>query len=111
MGEQVGIIVHGSNHFIVRGPLPSKECARALVREWSLVRIGACSAFTKWRISTKEFREDLEWAVWLEGEDGVTEAVRQLIGELEARGVAVHRAPGPFLPPDSSPSWPGEECA
>jgi hypothetical protein len=28
----VGIFVHGDNHFIVRGPLPDREIALALVR-------------------------------------------------------------------------------
>jgi hypothetical protein len=33
----VGILVHGDNHFIVRGPLPDREGALALVRHWSLM--------------------------------------------------------------------------
>ena len=37
----VGILVHGDNHFIVRGPLPDREVALALVRHWSLIQIGA----------------------------------------------------------------------
>ena len=37
----VGILVHGDNHFIVRGPLPDRDVARALVRHWSIIQIGA----------------------------------------------------------------------
>jgi hypothetical protein len=37
----VGILVHGDNHFIVRGPLPDKTTALALIRHWSLIQIGA----------------------------------------------------------------------
>jgi hypothetical protein len=38
---RVGILVHGDNHFIVRGPLPDRATAIALVRHWSLIRIGS----------------------------------------------------------------------
>jgi hypothetical protein len=36
----VGILVHGDNHFIVRGPLPDRDTARAVIRlvhhsDWS----------------------------------------------------------------------------
>jgi hypothetical protein len=37
----VGILVHGDNHFIVRGPSPNRDVALALVRHWSLIQIGA----------------------------------------------------------------------
>jgi hypothetical protein len=59
----VGILVHGDNHFIVRGPLPDQATARALVRHWSIIQIGATTpaALDRWRIITKEFRENLEW--------------------------------------------------
>jgi len=61
----VGILVHGDNHFIVRGPLPDRDVARALIRHWTIIQIGATTppSLEKWHISTKEFREDLEWAV------------------------------------------------
>ncbi len=57
----VGILVHGDNHFIVRGRLPDRDVARALIRHWSIIQIGATTppSLEKWRISTKEFREDL----------------------------------------------------
>src|ERR1700680_2313642 len=37
----VGILVHGDNHFIARGPLPDREVALALIRHWSVIQIGA----------------------------------------------------------------------
>ena len=37
----VGILVHGDNHFVVRGPLPDRDAARALIRHWSIIQIGA----------------------------------------------------------------------
>ena len=60
----LGILVHGDNHFIVRGPHPGSRDGAALVRHWSVIRIGAATPaeLAAWRISTKEFREDLEWA-------------------------------------------------
>lgn len=87
----LGIIAHGANHFIVRGPLPSRETAMALVRHWSLIRIGATTpaALQAWRISTREFREDLEWAVSVPGDGETTAAVSQLLAELAARGVRI----------------------
>jgi hypothetical protein len=108
----LGIIVHGSNHFIVRGPLPSRTCARRLVRNWEFVQTIGHNPRVEpdlWRISTREFRENLEWAVWLEGEEQAQPAVLHLLEELRARGVAIHRAAGPFLP-DSGDTWPGEDC-
>jgi hypothetical protein len=85
----VGILVHGDNHFIVRGPKPDRETARELARHWSVIRIGAQTpaALSQWRISTKEFREDLEWAIAVAGEGEPSPAVAQLLAELEARGV------------------------
>jgi hypothetical protein len=91
----VGILVHGDNHFIVRGPLPDRETALALVRQWSVIQIGATApAFLeRWRISTREFREDLEWAVVVPGECAASPAVAQLLSELSARGIAIHHIP------------------
>ena len=92
----VGILVHGDNHFIVRGPLPDRETALALVRHWSLIEIGAITppALDQWRIVTREFRENLEWAVVVPGEApgkaGTSPAVRTLLDELTARGVTIH---------------------
>ncbi|MBL8213116.1 MAG: hypothetical protein JNK87_20535 [Bryobacterales bacterium] len=90
----VGIIVHGDNHFIVRGSKPDARTARALVRHWSIIRIGAGTPehLSPWRISTKEFREDLTWAWIVPGECEPTAAVRQLLDELAARGVPLEIA-------------------
>jgi hypothetical protein len=58
-----GILVHGDNHFIVRGPLPGRQAANELVRYWSLIQIGATApaALDRWHIVSREFRENLEW--------------------------------------------------
>ena len=89
-----GILVHGDNHFIVRGPLPNRDVARALVRHWALIQIGAIMPpdFDWWHIITREFRENLEWAVVVPGDGEMSPAVKQLLGELSARGIAVHNA-------------------
>jgi hypothetical protein len=87
----VGILVHGDNHFIVRGPLPDRATALALVRHWSVIQIGAATpvALLPWRISTREFREELEWAMVAPGEYAMSAAVATLLGELAARGIAI----------------------
>ncbi len=94
MDETVGILVHGDNHFIVRGPMPGRKTALELVRHWSVIQIGGTtpSSLAHWRISSKEFRENLTWAMVVPGEGETTPAVRQLLGELSARGV-VTRGP------------------
>jgi hypothetical protein len=90
----VGILVHGDNHFIVRGPLPDRGVARALIRHWSIIQIGATTppSLEGWRISTKEFREDLEWAVIVPGNNEISPAVTQLLDELSARGITIHNS-------------------
>jgi len=89
----VGILVHGDNHFIVRGPMPDAETARALARHWSVIQIGAATPaeFAPWRISSREFREDLEWAVIVPGDGETSPAVAELLSELAARGIVIHR--------------------
>ncbi len=89
----VGILVHGDNHFIVRGPLPDRETALELVRHWSLIQIGATKppALGRWQIVTREFRENLEWAVVMPGDGDVSPAVTQLLDELSTRGITIHR--------------------
>ena len=42
-----------------------------------------------WTISTKEFRENLEWAVVVPGEGEISPAVAQLLNELAARGITI----------------------
>jgi hypothetical protein len=89
----VGILVYGDNHFIVRGPMPSRETALDLVRHWSLIQIGAGTppGLDSWCIVTREFRENLEWAVVMPGDGDVSSAVTQLLDEVSARGITIHR--------------------
>ena len=91
MPYEVGILVHGDNHFIVRGPRPDRATALALVRHWSLIRIAAETPveLRAWQISPREFRENLQWAVVVPAETGHSAAVTQLLDELSARGVAI----------------------
>ena len=88
----VGILVHGDNHFIARGPLPDRWLALALVRHWSLIQIGAVTPppLDRWRITSREFRENLTWAVIVPGDGEISLAVTRLLEELSARGVTVH---------------------
>ena len=90
----VGILVHGNNHFIVRGPLPGRKTALALVRHWSLIQIGQTTpvALQQWHISTREFRENLEWAVVVPGEGEVSLPVKQLLNELSEKGIDIHNS-------------------
>ena len=88
----VGILVHGDNHFIVRGPLPNREDALALVRHWSLIQVGATTPpfLDRWRIVSREFRENLAWAVVVPGDGTMSPAVTRLLEELSARGITIH---------------------
>jgi len=90
----VGILVHGDNHFIVRGPLPERAVALALVRNWSLIAIGAKTpaALERWQLITREFRENLEWAVVVPGDREMSPAVSTLLEELSAREIAIHNS-------------------
>ncbi|MBK9169962.1 MAG: hypothetical protein IPM24_21215 [Bryobacterales bacterium] len=92
----VGILVHGDNHFIVAGPEPDREAALALARHWSLIRIGSTMppGLAQWTIRTREFRENLAWAVVVPGGGGRTPAVTQLLEEIAARGVVIRDAGG-----------------
>jgi hypothetical protein len=87
----VGILVHGDNHFIVRGPLPNRDVALALVRHWSLIQIGVTTPPTlvQWRISSRELRENLEWAVVVPGDGEISPSVTQLLEELSSRGITI----------------------
>ena len=91
--RMVGILVDGDNHFIVNGPLPSPQQAVELAAHWSLIRIGSSTPehLRKWTISTKEFRENLKWAVVLKSGIAPQPAVEQLLAELQARAVPIHR--------------------
>jgi hypothetical protein len=87
----VGILVHGDNHLILRGPLPEREAAHALVRRWSLVQIGAATLhIDTWQVITREFRENLGWAVVVPGDTEISPAVTILLEELSTRGITIH---------------------
>jgi hypothetical protein len=90
----VGILVHGDNHFIARGPLPDREVALALVRHWSLIQIGATMPLLvdQWQIISREFRENLEWAIVVPGDAEISPAVTSLLDELSARGITIHNS-------------------
>jgi len=87
----VGILVHGDNHFILRGPQLDRAAALALVQHWSCIQIGATTPPTLdlWTIVTREFRENLEWAVTVPGDNHMSPAVAQLLAELSARGIVI----------------------
>ena len=87
-----GILVHCDNHFIVRGPIPDRETSLRLVRQWSVIQIGAVSPpdLAEWRIVTREFRENLQWAVVVRGESEISPAVNQILAEMSARGISIY---------------------
>jgi hypothetical protein len=89
--DMLGILVHGNNHFIVRGPLPARTTALALVRHWSLIQIGGKTPpdLDQWRISSQEFRENLAWAVFVPGVGEISPAVAELLQELSGRGIVI----------------------
>ena len=92
----VGILVHGNNHYILSGPQPSEAEALELARHWSVVRIGepVSSAFGAWEIRTKEFRENLQWAVVVPGERETSPGVSELLAELAKRGIDIETCGG-----------------
>jgi len=73
----VGILVHGDNHFITRGPLPDREVALALIRYWSLIQIGATTPpqLDRWHV--------------VPGDGEISPAVTKLLDELSARGITI----------------------
>lgn len=90
-----GLLVFGDNHLILEGPEPGQDEARELVRFWSVIQIGRTvpPELAAWRVITKAYREELAWA-WVVGDGGENSAaVRVLLDELRARGVAVRSAP------------------
>ncbi len=93
----IGILAAGDNHFIVRGPLPDEATALALVRHWSIIQIGSSTPphLDRWRISTREFREDLQWAVVVSGDGETSPAVAELLAELVERGIPIFKYGGP----------------
>lgn len=105
---ELGILVDGDNHFIVRGPLPSPRCAKALAGKWSVIRIGSGVDMTRpepgfpWYVSTKEFRENLQWAVVLPSSRSLQPGAQTLLAEMAARGVVIHGR-------DDASNWSGED--
>ena len=97
-----GILVHGDNHFIVHGPRPSTDIALALARHWSVIKIGATTPpeLRDWSIVSKEFRENLEWAVIGPGEGATSPSVARLLKELSGRGIAIETCVDPPLRDD-----------
>jgi hypothetical protein len=91
MNGSVGILVCGDNHFIVDGPQPDSETAKALARRWSFIEIGGETppALKKWSIKTREFRENLTWALIVPGEREMSPAVMHLLAELRDRGISI----------------------
>jgi hypothetical protein len=89
----VGILVHGNNHFILSGPRPTEREAIALARHFSFVQIGVppATAFDKWQIRNKEFRENLQWAVIVPGERECSPGVNDLLREMAARGIKIEQ--------------------
>jgi hypothetical protein len=93
----IGILVSGSNHFIVDGPPPDPAASLALARHWTIIQIGQLGqageamppALQSWSMVTRAFRENLEWAVVVPGDGDTTPAVTQLLQELSARGIAI----------------------
>jgi hypothetical protein len=87
----LGILVFGDNHLILRGPPPTIFQARAMARHWSLIQLGEPpgTTFCKWTISTNEFRENLTWAIVTSGTGRRTTAVDQLLNEMSARGINI----------------------
>ncbi len=86
----VGVLVHGDNHLILRGPLPDRQAALRLVRGWALTTIGSAPpGFETWRVVTREFRENLQWAVVVPGETETSPAVKKLLEELSVRGIMI----------------------
>ena len=87
----VGILIHGNNHFILRGPRPDERAALRLARHWSVIHIGqpASLNFEQWEIRDKEFRENLTWAVVIPGDRDPSPGAIQLLSELSSRNVHI----------------------
>ena len=66
--------------------MPNRTTALALVRHWSIIRIGSFTPpeLATWNIISREFRENVEWAILVPGEGEVSTAVAVLLAELRA---------------------------
>ena len=93
----LGLLVYGDNHLVLRGPRPAQAEAQAIAAHFGLslaqIRppLDRSGEFREWRISLREFREELAWAVVLPAGTALSPAVRQLLDELVARGVIIDR--------------------
>ena len=91
----LGLLVYGDNHLVLRGPRPAQSEAHEIVAHFglSLAQIrpqpDRSGEFRKWRISLREFREELAWAVVLPAGTALSPAVRQLLDELAAREIGI----------------------
>lgn len=91
----LGLLVYGDNHLVLRGPRPAQAEAREIVAHFglSLAQIrpqpDRSGEFREWRISLREFREELAWAVVLPAGTALSPAVRQLLDELAAREIGI----------------------
>lgn len=90
----LGLIVCGDNHFLIRAPQPSAAEAQALVRRWTFPSIADLLGQSpplppQYQISTREFREDITWALVLESPEPHSPAVAQLLSELIQRGIPI----------------------
>ncbi len=95
----LGLIVHGEDHFLIRGPKPDAAMARYLVRRWIFPSIEDLLGTSPpipadWKITTSEFRENIEWTIVLSCAQSPSPAVAQLVAEVAARGVAVEYLSG-----------------
>jgi hypothetical protein len=92
----VGILVHGNNHFILRGPRPDEPTALRLARNWSVIQIGEAVSptFEDWEIRNQEFRENLTWAVVIPGDREPSFGVARLLSELSSRNIHIDRYTG-----------------
>jgi hypothetical protein len=91
--HMLSILIHGNNHFVLRGPRPDESTAIRLARHWSVIQIGqpASLTFEQWEIRNQEFRENLTWAVILPGDREPSPAATELLSELSSRNVPIDR--------------------
>ncbi len=90
----LGLLVCGDNHLLLRGPLPDRVTAGRLVRHWMFpaiqARVDRTGIQGVWRISSREFREEITWAVVWPSDTPVQPAVEQLLTEVAGRGIVIH---------------------
>ena len=91
----LGLLVYGDNHLVLRGPRPAQAEAQEIVANFGLSlaqirpQLDRSGEFREWRISLREFREELAWAVVLPAGTALSPAVRQLLDELAAREIGI----------------------